>query len=91
MFPTNFNNLLYKVAVAIEFATMFQASGPGKNAGNGVGAGRPSLRVKLKILLAFELYASFKNHHASKIHFIFKHLRIPFIFNFHHMMAVQFH
>lgn len=35
--------LLYKVGVAIKFATVFQAPGPGENAGNWVGAGRPSL------------------------------------------------
>lgn len=36
--------LLDEVIVAVEFATVFQASGPGKNAGDGVGAGRPSLK-----------------------------------------------
>lgn len=40
-----------KVGVAIKFATMLQASGPGENAGDGVGAGRPSLRAELRIML----------------------------------------
>lgn len=38
--------LLYKVGVAVEFASMLQASGPGKNTGDGVGAGRPSLKTQ---------------------------------------------
>lgn len=37
--------LLYKVRVAVEFASMLQAPGPGKNTCNGVGAGRSSLRI----------------------------------------------
>lgn len=38
--------LLYKLRVAVKFASMLQASGPGKNTGDGVGAGRPSLRIQ---------------------------------------------
>lgn len=41
--------LLYKVGIAVEFATMLQASGPGEDAGNRVGAGRPSLKAKLSV------------------------------------------
>lgn len=47
---TNLNILLNQVGVAIKFAAMLQASGPGKNAGNGVGACRPSLKVELRIM-----------------------------------------
>ncbi len=36
--------LLYKVRVAVEFAAVFQASGPGEDAGNGVGTGLSSLQ-----------------------------------------------
>lgn len=43
--------LLYKVGIAIKLATMLQASGPSKDASNRVGAGRPSLKVKLNIRL----------------------------------------
>lgn len=60
--------LLDKVGVAVEFATMLQASGPGKNAGNGVGAGRPSLKVLLRIMLAITLFY----YHVSKASFIYK-------------------
>lgn len=49
----NLNFLLYEVGISIEFATMLQASGPGKNAGNGVGAGRPSLRSTVKDNVSF--------------------------------------
>lgn len=49
----NLHFLLYKVGISIEFATMLQASGPGKNAGNGVGAGRPSLRSTVKDNVSF--------------------------------------
>lgn len=45
--------LLHKVGVAIKFATMFQAPGPGENAGNGVGAGGPSLKAELWVMSAF--------------------------------------
>lgn len=47
------NGPLYKVIVAVEFAAMFQASGPCKDAGNGVGAGWPSLKVETRITEAF--------------------------------------
>lgn len=40
---------LYKVIVAVEFATVLQASGPSKDAGNGVGAGWPSLEGETRI------------------------------------------
>lgn len=40
---------LYKVIVAVEFATVFQASGPSKDAGNGVGAGWPPLKGETRI------------------------------------------
>lgn len=38
--------LLNEVRVAVKFPTMLQASGPGKNAGDGVGAGRSSLKTQ---------------------------------------------
>lgn len=40
--------LLDKVRVAIKFAPMLKTSGPGKDAGNGVGARRPSLKVEIR-------------------------------------------
>lgn len=51
MFLTNLNVLnvlLHEVGIAIEFATMLKPSSPGKNAGNGVGTSRPSLKVELE-------------------------------------------
>lgn len=58
--------LLDKVRVAIEFPTMLQASGPGKNAGDGVGAGRsslkPDLRIKLRALNLHNYYTLFIFH-----------------------------
>lgn len=47
--------LLDKVRVAIKFPTMLQASSPSKNAGNGVGAGRPTLRVEKEMEICLEL------------------------------------
>lgn len=42
--------LLDEVRVAIKFATMLQAPGPGKYASDGVGAGRPSLEGEVRIM-----------------------------------------
>lgn len=44
------NGPLYEVIVAVKFATVFQASGPCKDAGNGVGAGWPSLKEESWII-----------------------------------------
>lgn len=44
------SSLLYKVIVAVELATVFQASGPSEDAGNGVGAGWSSLEAESKII-----------------------------------------
>lgn len=44
------NSLLYEVIVAVEFAAVFQASGPCKDTGNRVGAGWPSLKVESRII-----------------------------------------
>lgn len=44
------NCLLYEVIVAVEFATVFQPSGPCEDAGNRVGAGWPSLKEQSRII-----------------------------------------
>lgn len=44
------NSLLYQVIVAVEFATVFQAPGPRKDAGNRIGAGWPPLKVRARII-----------------------------------------
>lgn len=51
--------ILNEVRVAVEFAAMLQASSPGKNAGDGVGAGRPSLKIDLRIMLDFNYFLTF--------------------------------
>lgn len=47
------NSLLYEVIVAVEFAAVFQASGPREDTGNRVGAGWPSLKVESRIISLF--------------------------------------
>lgn len=44
---------------------MLQASGPGKNAGNGVGAGWPSLRVQSSTKFAFNHTANVLPHNPK--------------------------
>lgn len=84
--------ILNEVIVAVKFAAMLQASSPGKNAGNGVGAGRPSLKVHLRIMLAFNHFLTFYIVMQSIVYFpSAEHLRTAVIPKFLHMMAVQVH
>lgn len=53
-FPDILNLLLYEVRVAIKFPSVLQASGPGKDAGNGVSAGWPTLKAEMETLCALK-------------------------------------